>query len=293
MSIFLPNAEVIAFDDMVKHVYQADGKLRNKVTTRTGVVGKQYEFARMGDGIANQKAIQADVTPMNVDHGRQIAVLSDWNADEYTDIFSNAKVNYDEKSELAQTCGKALRRREDQTIINALNAITTATTNDTNPDTGLAIDNPGGTATSIFTLDKMRLAAEHFDDLEVDESERCLLLTAKAKRQLLEDTEVTSSDFNTIKALVNGELNTYMGFDIVTLGSRKEGGLPLNTGTSTGTAFAFHKAAIGYAVGTIDMMTEIDWIAQKKAWLTACSLSSGAVAREAQGIVKIGFLTNA
>jgi hypothetical protein len=71
MSKFLTAAAVTEFDSEVKHAYQSMGKLRNTVTVRTGVVGEAYKFARMGQGIANQKASQADVTPMDVAHARQ------------------------------------------------------------------------------------------------------------------------------------------------------------------------------------------------------------------------------
>jgi hypothetical protein len=84
MSKFLTNAAVIEFDDEVKHEYQAMGKLRNTITLRTNVTGESYKFTRMGSGLANQKATQADVTPMDISHGRQTAVMENWNAPELT-----------------------------------------------------------------------------------------------------------------------------------------------------------------------------------------------------------------
>lgn len=61
MSKFLSNAAVQEFDSMVKHEYQARGKLRNTVTLRTNVTGDAYKFTRMGSGLANQKATQAKI----------------------------------------------------------------------------------------------------------------------------------------------------------------------------------------------------------------------------------------
>jgi hypothetical protein len=106
MSKNLTNAAVIEFDSEVKHEYQGMKTLRECVTVRTGVVGESYKFTRMGKGLANQKASQADVTPMDITHSRQMATLSNWNAPEYTDIFDQAEVNFDEKSELAQTIAR-------------------------------------------------------------------------------------------------------------------------------------------------------------------------------------------
>lgn len=282
MSKFLSNAAIQEFDSEVKHVYQGLATLRNCVSVRTGVVGDSYKFARMGDGMANQKATQADVTPMNVSHDRQTALLTNWNAPEYTDIFDQAEVNYDEKQELAQVVAKAIGRREDQIIIDQMAAISYATTNDLNPDTGLLID---VSATANFSLDLLRQAQAHYQDIEADD-ELYVALRAAALQKLLEDPEVTSSDYNVVKALVNGELDTYMGFKFKVIGSRKEGGLPGVAADRV--AYCWSKQANGYAVG-IDMQTTIDWIAHKTSWLTNGILKAGGVVREPQGIVKLQY----
>jgi len=283
MSKNLTNAAVIEFDNEVKHEYQGAGKLRSTVTLRSGVVGESYKFTRMGKGIANQKATQADVTPMDIEHARQTATLSNWNAPDYTDIFDAAEVNFDEKQELAQTIAKALARREDQLIIDAMTGLTFAATNDGNADTARVFDD---SATTNFTLDLLRDAQGHFQDLEVEEGELHLALRAAALQQLLEDTEVTSTDFNTVRALVNGTLDSYMGFKIHVIGTRSEGGLPGVAADRV--AYAWHKPAIGLAIG-IDMKTSIDWIAQKTSWLVNGMFKAGSVAREPQGIVKLQY----
>tara|TARA_R100001480_G_scaffold40158_1_gene52916 strand:- start:692 stop:1555 length:864 start_codon:yes stop_codon:yes gene_type:complete len=283
MSKFLSNAAVQEFDSEVKHEYQGTKTLRETVTVRTGVVGDAYKFTRMGKGLANQKATQADVTPMDISHGRQSASLENWNAPEYTDIFDQAEVNFDEKSELAMTIAKAIGRREDQLIIDALHSITYAATNDGDPDTGRAFDISGS---RNFDLDVIRSAKAHLDDIEADMDGRHLVLRSAALSKLLEDSTVTSSDFNSVKALVNGELDTFLGFKFHVLGTRAEGGLP--GVASDREAYAYHKSAIGLAIG-MDMKTTIDWVAQKTSWLANGMFKAGCVAREAQGVVKIQY----
>lgn len=281
MSKYLSNAAVTEFDSEVKHEYQGMKTLRECVTIRTGVVGEAYKFTRMGKGMANQKATQADVTPMDISHARQTATLANWNAPEYTDIFDQAEVNFDEKTELAHTIAGGIGRREDQIIIDAMTAVTFAATQDGNPDTGRVID---VSASTNFTLDAMRTAKAHLDAIEAGADERYIAVQALALQKLLEDTEVTSSDFNTVRALVNGELDTYLGFKFKVIGDRAEGGLPGVTGDEI--AYAWHKPAIGYAVG-IDMKTTVDWVPQKTSWLCNGMLKAGAIAREPQGIIKI------
>ena len=75
--------------------------------------------------MATPRIAQTDVIPMNIGHEIVNAKLSDWNAPEYTDIFDQAKTNINERKELAETIAGAITRREDQQLIDALDAATT------------------------------------------------------------------------------------------------------------------------------------------------------------------------
>jgi len=283
MSKFLSNAAVQEFDSEVKHEYQAMQTLRQTVSIRTGVTGEAYKFTRMGKGLANQKATQADVTPMDIGHSRQTANLENWNAPEYTDIFDQAEVNFDEKSELAQTIAHALGRREDQVIIDAIAAGTYSATPGTNADAGFQV-----TVAGALTVQQLREAAlRGLTKRSVPASDRTIIITADGVNQLLATTPVTSADFNTVKTLVNGDIDTFLGLNFKIISERDEGGLP-GAGTATCQAFAYHKSAVGYAVG-IDMKTTVDWIAQKTSWLCNGMLKSGAVIRENAGITRITY----
>ena len=285
MSKNLTAAAVIEFDSMVKHEYQSHGKLRSSVTLRTGVVGESYKFARTGQGIANQKASQAAVTPMDITYARQTATMENWNAPEYTDIFDQAEVNFDEKAELAKTIAKALGRREDQIIIDALNGGSYSATPGADPDTGYLVD----TGATNLTEAKLREAAlSGLTDRNVDDMDRTLVVTAAGVQSLMGEEKVTSSDFVTLKALIGGTMDqaTFMGFKICLLGSRLEGGLPASGNVVS--AFAYHKESIGYAIG-LDMQTRVDWVPQMTSWLCNGVMKSGAVIRENAGIVKINY----
>jgi hypothetical protein len=102
---------------------------------------------------------------------------------------------------------------------------------------------------------------------------------------LLSETAVTSSDFNTVKALVQGEINTFLGFTFHVLGDRSEGGL-IKDGSNDRTCFAFHGDAVGLAEG-IAPKTEINYVPEKTSFLIASMFSAGAVAIDDEGIVKI------
>lgn len=286
MSKFLSQAAVIEFDNEVKHQYQGKGMLRDCVTLRTNVTGSQYKFVRQGRGIANQKASQADVTPMDIPYTRPTADLENWNAPEYTDIFDQAEVNFDEKQELAATIAMALARREDQLVIDALAAGTYSTTPGVNdPETGFQIDLGTG-ATGVLNVQTLRRAATTgMTKRGVDSQDRYIAITADGLNQLLATTQITDADYNTVRTLVQGDIDTFMGFKFKTIDTRDEGGLP-GDGTTACSAFAWQKKAVGLAIG-IDMKTTIDWVAQKTSWLCNGMLKAGATIIENAGVVEI------
>lgn len=262
------------FDNMVHHVFQMGYKLDGCCRVRNDVTGDIYKFRTMGKGLANQKASQADVTPMDVDHTLVNCVLENWNAPEYTDIFDQAEVNFDEKSELAKSISLALGRRKDQLLISALNASTPVAT---------VATSVGGAATPMNKA-KILAAGAALDDQEVPEEGRVMVLSSKSKWSLLDTTEVTSADYNTVKALAHGEIDTFAGFKFVFFGTRSEGGIASASNVYDG--YAYHMDALGLAVG-IQQKTEINYVPQKTSWLANGILKAGAVAIDNTGIVKV------
>jgi len=96
---------------------------------------------------------------------------------------------------------------------------------------------------------------------------------------------VTSADFASVKALVTGDVNTFMGFNFITFGDRDEGGLAVD-GSSDRTIFAFHRDAVGLGIG-MGQQSRVDYIPEKTSFLVASMFSAGAVAIDDEGIVKI------
>lgn len=275
MSVSLSNAFVTLFDAEVKQSYQGKAMLVGAVRQRRGVEGSTVKFPKVGKGVATPRISQTDVTPLNVGFSNVTCTLGDWNAAEYSDIFSQAKVNFDERSELVQVLGNAIGRRQDQLILDALTAASTSYT----------VSNDIGGADTNMNVAKLREAKKLLDKNNVPPEGRHIILHAAGLASLLSETAVTSSDFNTVKALVAGEINTFLGFTFHILGDRSEGGLAID-GSSDRTCFAFHKDAIGYAEG-IAPRTEINYIPEKTSFLVNAVFSAGAVAIDNEGIVQI------
>jgi len=273
MSASLSAAAQQLFDSEVKHEFQTAGALRGTTTIRNNVVGDIYKFRKMGKGLANQKSTSADVVAMGVSHSLISCTLQNWNAPEYTDIFDDAEVNFEEKTELQQTIAGALGRRYDQLILDAMDAATAGTS-----------ISASSTSSVGLTLDNLIEAGTALSDKGVPSGGRHIAISAEGLRDLLGDSSITSADYNNVRALVTGDLNTFMGFTFHLIETRTEGGLDLSGSVREG--FAWHESAVGVAVG-IEITAKIDWIAQKTSWLANGVMKAGAVVRDGDGIVSV------
>lgn len=274
MAINLSTAFVTLFDAEVKQAYQGQAQLRAAVRVRSGVEGSTYKFPKIGKGVAQVRIPQSDVTPLNVSYGQVTATLSDYIAAEYSDIFMQAKVNFDERAELVKVVSAAIGRRQDQLILDALAASSTSNT----------VASSIGGANTNMNLDKLIAAKKALDTNNVPMDGRQIIIHANNLAGMLGETKVTSSDFNTVKALVQGEIDTFLGFKFHVIGDRTEGGLAIASGDRK--VYAFHKDAVGLAEG-IAPKTEINYIPEKTSFLVASMFSAGAVAIDAEGIVEI------
>jgi hypothetical protein len=272
---------VTEFDSMVKHAYQGTGLLKQAVTLRNNVVGDTYKFRKMGKGLANQKASSAEVVAMNVGHEFKTATLTNWNAPEFTDIFDQQDVNFDEKQELASTIANALGRRCDQLVIDAMDA---AGAYAATVGTGV-----GGTASNL-NMAKIIKAQVALRQKGVPNSELFAAVNALGLGGMLNDDKITSIDYQAVKALVNGDVDTLAGFKFIVLEDRAEGGLTVASNVVD--SYFFARPSVGLAIG-IDMKTDVDWVPERTSWLCNGMLKAGSVARDTDGIVKVQYTQTA
>jgi hypothetical protein len=221
---------------------------------------------------------QTDVVPINSSFSQVSVSLTDYVASEYSDIFNQQKINFDERQELAQVVGNAIGRREDQILIDALNAASAGTT------VAKTVVTSGSASASNLNIGKILAAKKALDAKSVPVTDRHFVIHANNLAGLLGDERAISSDFQTVQALVSGQIGQMMGFTFHTIGDRDEGGLPLSTNDRT--CFAFHRSALGCAVG-IAPKTEINYIPEKTSFLVTAMLSMGASAIDVDGIVDV------
>ena len=275
----LSPAFVQLFDAEVHQAYQSSAVLNGAARTRTGVVGSTVNFPKVGKGQASVRTPATDVVPLNTAFSSVSCSLTDYVAAEYSDIFLQTKINFDERRELAQVVGNAIGRRQDQVLLDALG---TASAGSTVANT--VVTTGSATATNL-NVGKIIEAKKLLDKKNVPAQNRHMIIHANNLSGLLSDERAISSDFQTIQALVQGSINQMMGFTFHILGDRDEGGLSID-GSNDRTCFAFHQSAVGVAVG-IAPSTEINYIAEKTSFLVTGKLRMGSVVIDTDGLVDV------
>ena len=182
-------AFVTLFDAEVKQAYQAASVLRGTMRTRTGVSGNTVKFPKIGKGVATVRVPQTDVTPLNVTYTQVTATMSDYIAAEYSDIFQQSHINFDERRELVDVVSKSIARRMDQLCIDALNA-----------SSGTAVATSIGGASTNMNIEKIRASSKALNTKNVPAGDRYLLIHASQLDAMLGETELTSQDFASVKA---------------------------------------------------------------------------------------------
>ena len=227
--------------------------LRDKVRQES-VVGKNAFFDQVGSVTAQLKTSRHSDTPqIDTPHSRRRVSLADYEFADLIDQQDKVRLLIDPTSSYAQAAAMAMGRAMDDVIIAA--ATGTAFTGETgatseSAQTAIAA---GGTG---LTIAKLRTAKQKFDLASVDPSiPRHIVVGPEQITNLLGTTEVTSSDFNTVKALANGEVNSFLGFNF-TVSNR------LSKTNNDRTCIAFAQDGITLGIGK-DVNARIDERADK------------------------------
>jgi hypothetical protein len=229
----IPDHFTIQYETNWQHLLQQmESRLKEK-TKFVSAQGAAVRFNQFGTVSMSPKGTRNPATPLT-----DIAMPTRWAYptpydiatvfDEWDNLFLGSIVL--PTSECMQSQAAAYGRTADQILINGLlgpATVTTPTTGGITPTTSqvnLAAANQvavnyvpsGGTAAnSSLTIAKLRLAKQKLDAAEASAEDRILVLSAKELSDLLGTTEVTNSLYNSVKALVDGQVDSFLGFKVI------------------------------------------------------------------------------
>ena len=254
MSSQITTAFVQQYSANIQMLSQQMGSLlRDKVRVES-VVGKNAFFDQVGSVTAVLKTSRHSDTPqIDTPHSRRRVSLADYEFADLIDQQDKVRLLIDPTSSYAQAAAMAMGRAMDDVIIAAASG--TAFTGETGA-TSTAAQTAIAAGGAGLTIAKLRTAKQTFDLASVDPSiPRHIVVGPEQITNLLATTEVTSSDFNTVKALVQGELDSFLGFKFTVSNRLAKSG-------NDRTCIAFAQDGITLGIGK-DVSARIDERADK------------------------------
>jgi hypothetical protein len=281
MSLQVTTAFVQQYSANVQMLSQQMGsRLRDAVRVEN-MVGNNAFFDQVGKATAQKRTTRhADTPQIDTPHARRRVSLVDYEYADLIDDQDKVRMLIDPTSAYAQAAAASMgRAMDDEIIASALGNAFTGTTGSTSTalPAGQQIANGG----ADMTLDKLREAKKKLDLADVDPSiPRYIAVGPDQIEALLGSTTVTSSDFNTVKALVQGEIDTFMGFRFIVSNRLSKSG-------DIRSCFAWAEDGLALAVGK-DIMARIDERSDKGyATQVYYCMSIGSTRMEEEKVVQI------
>ncbi len=244
------------YDQVIMLAQQKGSRLRGTVMEKP-LTGNAAYFERLGPTEVLLKTSRHSPTPsVEPIHSRRMVVQNSYNWNMLLDPQDSIRMLIDPRAPYAANAAMSFGRKIDDIIISAATG-TSVSVSSSMPDadnrTNVSFDDNNrvdadfGTADSNLTVAKLIEARRILSSHDVDEDEDfTIVLNSSAIAALLNTTQVTSSDFNTVQALVQGKIDTFMGLKFIR--TERIGGV-INSDPNARKVLVYCKSAIGLAVG--------------------------------------------
>lgn len=205
------------FSSNIYHLsQQKDARVWPLLKRKETLVGEEKYFDRLGGAEVQEKTGRnSDVLFSEMEYTRRRLTMRDYYWSTLVDKEDKLRIIHSPESEYAIEARSAVGRKMDDIAIAALlGTVYTGKTGATAtvlPDAQKMIATTGA-AFSNFNVETLLNIKYKFDVNEVEDNDRHILLGAAEIRAMLREDEMTSADFATVKALVHGEINQFMGF---------------------------------------------------------------------------------
>lgn len=256
MSTQITEAFVEAFSSNFIHLaQQTSSRFESRVMVESGIVGVSKTINRLGTRTAQRRLTRHGDTPINDQpHSTRFIDLFDWEDGDMIDDQDKIRMLAEPGNDYIKAMVQGLNRAKDDVIIAAALGAARHTTGTT------AVANTIVHGSAGLTRAKLAAARKTFRTNEADEVEGGSLYLAMGAEQLedlLNDTGLTSAEYNTALSLRDGKVNDAMlfGFNIVPSERLPKSG-------STRTIIAWEKSGIALGIGA-DVVTKVGERADK------------------------------
>ena len=225
MSTQINTAFVNQFSANVTMLSQQTGSLLRGTVDTESVNGEKAFFDQVGSAAAAVRTTRhADTPMMETPHSRRMVTLSDYEYADLIDDQDKIRMLSDPTSVYAKAAAAGIGRAMDDVIISAFNA-SASTGKSGSTSTAFDSNNIVAHSSAGLTVAKLISAKKILDQNSVDPSiTRYIVVSPEQIEDLLNTTSVTSSDFNTVKALATGTVDSFVGFKFIVSNRLKDDG---------------------------------------------------------------------
>jgi len=291
MSVQITTAFVEQYRDNLMSLVQQKGSRLRPHVEEEDVTGKTAFFEQVGAVEAQTVTNRHGDSPLNTTpHARRRVTLVTKELGDLVDRADKVRTLVEPTSKYALAQMWGMGRAMDDALITAATGSadtgvdgSTATTLPATQKVAVDYVESGSAANSGLTIGKLRKAKAILRANEVDPDEAMFFAVAWQQIQdLLATTQVGSADYNSIKALVDGEVSRFMGFDFVNTER-----LALNTSTDVRTCFCGVSSGLVLAIGD-DPTVKISERADKRySTYVYSAMDIGATRLEEEKIVQV------
>jgi len=253
MSTSVDIAFVHEFNDLVLHLAQQKGsRFRNTVRNKS-VTGKSTHFERLASGAMFARTSRHQDTQLgNLAHTRRRVTMTDYERGELVDEEDDIRMLIDADNEYAVALGNAAGRQFDDDIVTAAFGNATAVdASDSTSTVALPSAQKIAVASAGLTLAKIVQGSRILNAAEIDDADRYLALQSADLEDVLNNSTITSVDYNTHRALMDGKVTDFMGFKWIR--SERTG----DDGNGDNRVMVWQKNGLGLAIGK-DIKTSFD-----------------------------------
>jgi hypothetical protein len=282
MSTQITTAFVEQYSANVLQLSQQRGSRLRAAVRVEPVTGKNAFIDRVGAVAARRRtARHADTPQLDTPHSRRRVSLVDYDWADLIDDLDKVRLLADPTSPYAMAGAWAMGRAMDDEVIAAFTGNAAAGV-DGSSSVALPAEQLIAHASSGLTIDKLLKAKETLDSADVDDATpRFVAVTAKQVTNLLSTTEVKSADYNTVKALVQGEIDTFLGFRFIRTERLTE------DGNGNRQAIAWAQDGVALAVGKEPVARIVERPDKNHATQVFYSMAIGAARLEEAKVVAI------